>query len=201
MTYIPMHAEQTADPAVMRWVVRGDVVSGSGVLNSGQFDAALPPEWNTALAAGEIEQIVVTDGELRVRIPEQRQWRDVAGDLQGSLSKHLNEGHVIAVTTEARSDEELAEAVQKLLDGPLASYVASHGGKITLESVVDSVVTVRLIGACKGCASAGSTLKQGIEEQLRENYPEIKQVRSIDDKGSKSNNLAENGRKLLPFVN
>lgn len=195
MTAIPMHAEQTADPAVMRWVVRGDAVTGPGVINAGQEDPALPPEWNSALVAGQIEQVIVTDGELRVRIPDQRQWRDIAGDLQGALSKYLNEGHLIDIHTDARSDEELAAAVRELLDGPLASYVASHGGQIDLESVVDSVVTVRLIGACQGCASSGTTLRQGIEDQLRTEYPEIKGVRSVE--GRTTNN---SGHKLLPFV-
>lgn len=200
MTFVAMHAEATADPAVMRWVVRGDAVAGTAVFTTGQRDDRLPPRWSDALAAGEVDQVIVTDGELRVRITQQHQWRDLAPALQDSLAQHLNSGQLIQVETAPRSDAELAEAVQALLAGPLASYVASHGGEIKLESVVDAVVTVRLIGACKGCSSAGVTLKQGIAEQLRENYPEIKEVRSIDDKGSTVAGLSESGRRLLPFA-
>lgn len=200
MTSVAMHAETTTDPTTMRWVVRGALVSGQAVFNSGHLADSLPPRWNDALAAGEVDQVIVADGELRVQIARQGQWHDLAPELQDSLAQHLNSGQLIHAVTAARSDAELTDAVQALLTGPLASYVAGHGGEIKLESVVNAVVTVRLIGACKGCSSAGETLKQGIADQLRENYPEIKEIRSIDDKGSTVTGLTESGRRLLPFA-
>lgn len=199
MSTVSMHAEMTADPAVMKWIVRDGVVSGLAVLAAGSSNTELPPEWNAALLSDEILEIAVADGYLRVRVADPQNWRTLAPRLQKALAEYLKNGNTIAITTPPRSDEELAAAVQELLAGPLASYVASHGGMIELDSVVDAVVTVRMSGACKGCSAAGVTLKQGIEDQLRENYPEIKGVRSLDDKGSRRN-LAENGRRLLPFV-
>lgn len=55
--------------------------------------------------------------------------------------------------------------------------VQSDGGDLELVDVTaDGVVSVRLHGACVGCPSAAMTLKMGIERNLREHVPEVREV-------------------------
>ncbi len=53
------------------------------------------------------------------------------------------------------------------------------GGDVELVDVVDGVVTVRLQGACSGCAMSQITLKHGIEKFLKKEIPEIKSVENV----------------------
>ena len=41
---------------------------------------------------------------------------------------------------------------------------------------IESVVFIRLLGACESCAMSSLTLKQGIETHLQAQWPEISQV-------------------------
>lgn len=50
------------------------------------------------------------------------------------------------------------------------------GGNVELIDVNDGVVTVKLTGACAGCAMSTITLKMGIEKILKQEIPEIKEV-------------------------
>jgi len=43
----------------------------------------------------------------------------------------------------------------------------------------DGVVKVRLTGACGGCAMATLTLKMGIEQTLKQEIPEVKEVVAV----------------------
>ena len=55
--------------------------------------------------------------------------------------------------------------------------VQADGGDIELVNVTDDgVVQIRFHGACHGCPSSTMTLQMGIERNLREKIPEIKQV-------------------------
>ncbi len=55
--------------------------------------------------------------------------------------------------------------------------VQGDGGDLELVDVSDAgVVKVRLHGACVGCPSAAMTLKLGIERNLREHVPEVREV-------------------------
>jgi Fe-S cluster biogenesis protein NfuA/nitrite reductase/ring-hydroxylating ferredoxin subunit len=65
--------------------------------------------------------------------------------------------------------------VEEALDS-VRPYVESHGGKVELLSVDDGVVTVRMSGACSGCAASAMTLRRGIEQALREHYPGFREV-------------------------
>lgn len=60
----------------------------------------------------------------------------------------------------------------EVLDREINPYVASHGGKITLEDFVDGDVYLRMSGGCQGCASSTATLKQGVERALRKEFGE-----------------------------
>jgi len=50
------------------------------------------------------------------------------------------------------------------------------GGDLELVSVNDGKVEVRLTGACAGCPMSTMTLKMGIEQILKQEVPEVKEV-------------------------
>ena len=43
----------------------------------------------------------------------------------------------------------------------------------------NGIVKVRLTGACGGCPFATMTLKNGIEEALKQEVPEVKEVQQV----------------------
>jgi len=53
------------------------------------------------------------------------------------------------------------------------------GGNVELVNVDDGVVRVKLTGACGGCAMATLTLKMGIEQVLKREIPEVKEVVAV----------------------
>jgi Fe-S cluster biogenesis protein NfuA len=70
----------------------------------------------------------------------------------------------------------LKERVQGVLN-LIRPAVQADGGDIELVDVTpDCVVQIRFHGACHGCPSSTMTLQMGIERNLREKIPEIKQV-------------------------
>jgi len=71
------------------------------------------------------------------------------------------------------SDEELLEPVRHVIDKVRPS-LALDGGDIDFITVKNGKVYVQLKGACIGCASSDTTLKYGVERQLRMDiHPEI----------------------------
>ena len=71
------------------------------------------------------------------------------------------------------SDEELIKPVKASLDKSM-HILERDGGGLEFLGVKDGVVYVHLIGACKGCASSGTTLKYGLERQLKiDIHPDI----------------------------
>ena len=53
----------------------------------------------------------------------------------------------------------------------------SDGGDIELLDVDGTVITVKLVGACSHCSSSTVTMQQGVELVLREEIPEITEIR------------------------
>jgi len=71
------------------------------------------------------------------------------------------------------TDEELMTPVQNVID-KIRPSLALDGGDIDFITVKNSKVYVQLKGACVGCASSGSTLKYGVERQLKiDIHPEL----------------------------
>jgi len=72
----------------------------------------------------------------------------------------------------------MREQVEKII-AKIRPALQADGGNIELVDVVDGVVSVRLKGACAGCAGAQMTLKMGVERALKEELAEIKSVVSV----------------------
>ena len=56
-------------------------------------------------------------------------------------------------------------------------YLNADGGDVSLINISeDLVVTVKFSGACDGCPYSVMTLKAGVEEAIRKELPEVKDV-------------------------
>ena len=55
-------------------------------------------------------------------------------------------------------------------------FLISDGGNIEFVKYEDNIVYVRLLGACKDCSMIDVTLKDGIEEMIINEIPEVKEV-------------------------
>ncbi|MBN2722269.1 MAG: NifU family protein [Campylobacterales bacterium] len=64
------------------------------------------------------------------------------------------------------TDEELEPAVMNVIEKVRPS-IKLDGGDIKLIGIKDGKVYVQLQGACVGCASSGTTLKYGVEKQMK----------------------------------
>lgn len=73
----------------------------------------------------------------------------------------------------------MQEKVQEILE-KIRPQLQADGGDVELVGVTeDSVVQVRLQGACAGCPMSQMTLKNGIEQALKKEVPEVKSVESV----------------------
>ncbi len=84
-------------------------------------------------------------------------------------------------------EKPLAARIQQVIDEQLNPSVAAHGGHVRLVDVDGGRVFLQLGGGCQGCGMADVTLRQGIEETLRREVPEITEVLDTTDHASGEN--------------
>ena len=75
--------------------------------------------------------------------------------------------------------DEITNKIILLID-KLKSFLINDGGNLEFVKYEDNIVYVRMLGACKDCAMMDITLKEGIEEIIVSEIPEVKEVRNID---------------------
>jgi Fe-S cluster biogenesis protein NfuA len=74
------------------------------------------------------------------------------------------------------------EAVKKIKHAlnSVRPYLKADGGDVELVEISDDlIVKVKLIGACDGCPFSVQTLKAGIEQAIRNELPELKELISV----------------------
>ncbi|MBA7618550.1 Fe/S biogenesis protein NfuA [subsurface metagenome] len=71
------------------------------------------------------------------------------------------------------------ESVEEVLN-KIRPVLVRDGGNVELVDVNDGTVEVRLTGACAGCPMSTMTLKMGIEQILKQEIPDIKEVVAVD---------------------
>ncbi|WP_395772003.1 NfuA family Fe-S biogenesis protein [Arenimonas sp.] len=85
------------------------------------------------------------------------------------------------------AESSLAEQVIWLIESEINPQLASHKGRVSLDSIdADNVVYLRFGGGCHGCGMADVTLKQGIEKTMMAKIPQISAVRDATDHSSGS---------------
>ena len=72
----------------------------------------------------------------------------------------------------------MREKVEEALD-KIRPALIRDGGNVELVNVNDGTVEVKLTGACGSCPMSTMTLKMGIEQILKKEVPEVKEVVAV----------------------
>ena len=72
----------------------------------------------------------------------------------------------------------MREKVEAALE-KIRPALRADGGDVELVDIKDGVVTVKLTGACGSCPMSTMTLQMGVEREVREEVPEVKQLVAV----------------------
>jgi len=107
-----------------------------------------------------------------------RAWRGeifLESVSQDEITGEFLAAYDLGEAADEREMQAAADAVDAALE-EIRPFVESDGGMITVESIKDGVVTVRLLGSCDGCPSSSATLTGGLEEALRRHWPNFRRL-------------------------
>lgn len=75
----------------------------------------------------------------------------------------------------------MKETEEKIIDiiDNLRPFLINDGGNIEFVKYENDIVYIKIMGACSNCEMLDLTLKDGIEEALKEEIPTIKEVINV----------------------
>lgn len=87
-----------------------------------------------------------------------------------------------------RDDSPIEDQINYVLYNEINPSLASHGGVVTLEDLVDDTIAIlKFGGGCQGCGMVDVTLKEGVEKTLLEKVPGLTAIRDVTDHTNRDN--------------
>ena len=121
-----------------------------------------------------IKSIYISKNFISITKYDIKNWDEVSLELRNFIKSYLENNKVISSGNKievVKNDlDETSKKIVSILDEYIKPAVASDGGNILFDSYdpENKLVKVILQGACSGCPSSTVTLKNGIENMLKE---------------------------------
>lgn len=183
---VTVYTESTPNPKVMKFVANRKLV-----LQPVEFknidEAKNAPMAQALFHFPFVKEVFLDENYLSVTKFDIAEWDDITGDLREYIREYLEQGkevlredHLIPSSSQqvVQQREEVPQAqlddtskeIIAILEEYIKPAVASDGGNILFDSYdpEKKLVKVILQGACSGCPSSTFTLKNGIENMLKE---------------------------------
>ncbi|HOD67369.1 MAG TPA: NifU family protein [candidate division Zixibacteria bacterium] len=181
---IAITGEPTRDPGVCRFIVDRPVFADGTVNCRSKEAAAGSPLLEALFAIDGIAEVMVSGNTLTIAKTTLDPWPVLGRRIGAAIREQINSGRRLidpAMAKKTPSEEEIRRKVARLFEEQINPAISSHGGFVELHDVEGTTVYVRLGGGCQGCASANATLRHGIERAIREEVPEVSEVRDVTD--------------------
>lgn len=181
---IKITAEPLSVPAMCRFTVDRPVYPDQAYFFGSREAAEGSPLAEKLFEIPGVAGLLISHQQLTVTKRTPEPWQ-VLGKLIGAkIREHLASG-LDAVNASIRdripSADVIREKVQAVIDRDILPSVRSHGGVIRLLDVKGNTVYLQMGGGCQGCASADTTLKQGVEVAIRNSVPEVGDILDTTD--------------------
>jgi Fe-S cluster biogenesis protein NfuA len=181
---ITIYGESTPNPSVMKFVANIKLTDQS--ISFENIDNAIDAPLVKALFNFPfVKEVFLDENYISISKHEGTEWEKIVMDLRGFIKSYLEDEKIILGSSFLESNaekitsasydnlNETEQEIVKVLDEYVKPAVASDGGNIIFNSYneKEKLVKVLLQGACSGCPSSTFTLKNGIENILKEMLP------------------------------
>jgi Fe-S cluster biogenesis protein NfuA len=194
---IEVYAEATPNPAAMKFGTNKALTQKDVEFKNIEEASASSPLAEAIFNFPFVKEVFISDNYISVSKFDMVEWNDVYGEVRTFIKEYLAEGKIIIKelpeeetgTAENKVEtpkvvlEGVSAQIVSILDEYIKPAVAADGGNIVFRSYNEEnkVVSVILQGACSGCPSSTATLKNGIENLLKEMLPnQINEVVAIN---------------------
>jgi len=183
---ISIYTESTPNPTVLKFVSNKLIVENNIEFNN--IEEAQSMDFAKKLFEfSYIKNIFLSKNFVSVTKYDVKSWDEIVLELRNFIKNYLenNEINQVIDTKESPSIDldETSEKIISILDEYIKPAVSSDGGNILFDSYdpKKKLVKVVLQGACSGCPSSTITLKNGIENMLKEMLQdEVETVEAIN---------------------
>ena len=189
-----IYAESTPNPTTMKFVANKKLVEQS-------IEAKSPEEAKKINIAQKlfmfpfVENVFLSNNFISITKNRSVEWEDIAMQLREFILDFINNNkieildytkdHSINLNKPKKikqSNNEIDNQIISLIDNYIKPAVESDGGAIEFHSFKNGTVTVVLKGSCSGCPSSQATLKNGVEQLLKDKVGEkIKEVIALNE--------------------
>ena len=190
---ITIYAESTPNPGVMKFVANKKLVDQ--VYEYKNIDETTDaPLAQKLFHFPFVKEVFMDTNYVSITKFDVSNWDDIVLEIREFLRSFLEEGNEITTSSKEKTIKETAkesvvelDEISQQIVGIIEDYikpaVAADGGNILFDSynAENKNVQVVLQGACSGCPSSTFTLKNGIENMLKEMLPgKISSVNAIN---------------------
>ena len=180
---VTVYAESTPNPSVLKFVANKNLVPASLELNSIE-EAKLSPFATALFQFPFVKSVFIDKNYVSITKFDVTEWEEITLELRTFIKNYIEQKKDMIIINAAESPDKTSAQLDKVYKGLdntskeiiniLEEYirpaVASDGGNIAFESYNPETKLVKVIlqGACSGCPSSTFTLKNGIENMLKQ---------------------------------
>ena len=180
---VTVYAESTPNPNVLKFVANKNLVPTSLEFNSIE-EAKLSPFATTLFQFPFVKSVFIDKNYVSITKFDVIEWEEITLELRTFIKNYIEQKKDMISSNAAESLDKTTAQLDKVYEGLddtskeiiniLEEYirpaVASDGGNIAFESYNPETKLVKVIlqGACSGCPSSTFTLKNGIENMLKQ---------------------------------
>ena len=191
---VTVYAESTPNPSAMKFVANKKITDQT--LSFENTDSAKDaPLVKELFNFPFVKEVFMDENYISISKNDTVQWEEVVMEIRGFIKSYLEEEKMILgpsfvsnpqntnITNPDQTLNDTEQEIVKILEEYVKPAVASDGGNIIFDSYEDTDKKVKVVlqGACSGCPSSTFTLKNGIENILKEMLPgKVEMVEAVN---------------------
>ncbi|MBF6641138.1 NifU N-terminal domain-containing protein [Flavobacterium sp. J49] len=180
---ITVYGETTPNPASLKFVVNKGLTKSTFEFKNID-DAKASPLAQELFKFHYVKEIFITENYISVTKYDSSSWDEITLELRTFIKQFIENGGTVIDETMVVNDEKqekqqiknfdhldvTSQQIINILEEYVKPAVAADGGNILFDSYdeADKRVKVVLQGSCNGCPSSTFTLKNGIENMLKD---------------------------------
>ena len=170
---ISIYTESTPNPSVLKFVSNKLIVENDLEFNN--IDEAHDMDFAKKLFEYPyIKSIFISKNFVSITKYDLKNWDEITTEMRSFIKDYLENNKITYTSLKKEKPsiklDETSRKIVSILDEYIKPAVSSDGGNILFDSYNSEKKLVKVIlqGACSGCPSSTITLKNGIENMLKE---------------------------------